>query len=61
MKTLYFDCTNGVSGDMVLQALVGLTDDPQVVINFIRRIERDVKNYGKEHDDPDHKHDDGHE
>src|SRR3954464_290626 len=32
MKTLYFDCFAGASGDMILGALVGVGVDPQQLI-----------------------------
>lgn len=31
MKTIYLNCHNGVSGDMVLNALIDLTEDPTAV------------------------------
>ena len=38
MKTIYLNCENGVSGDMVLNALVGLTEDPDAVRANIERV-----------------------
>ena len=38
MKTIYFNCENGVSGDMVLNALAGLAQDPVSVKANIERV-----------------------
>lgn len=38
MKTIYFNCENGVSGDMVLNALADLCDDPAAVRANIERV-----------------------
>ena len=36
MKTLYFDCAAGASGDMILGALVGAGADPQQLIDQLK-------------------------
>ena len=38
MKTIYLNCENGVSGDMVLNALIGLTEDPETVRANIAKV-----------------------
>lgn len=38
MKTIYLNCENGVSGDMVLSALADLTEDPAAIRAHIGRI-----------------------
>ncbi len=38
MKTIYFNCENGVSGDMVLNALADLCEDPAAVRANIERV-----------------------
>ena len=74
MKTIYLNCENGVSGDMVLNALVGLTEDPDAVRANIERVsalieekgsgaheheELGIHSHGHEHHH-DHGHDHGH-
>ena len=46
MRTIYLDCTAGVSGDMVLNALIGLTEDPQAVRANIERISKAIDEKG---------------
>lgn len=43
MRTIYMDCTSGVSGDMVLNALIGLCDDPQNVRRQIAGIAEGIE------------------
>lgn len=62
MKTLYIDCTNGVSGDMVLRALAelaGLDTDALAPLEF--HTHDHEHRHGHDHDhDHDHDHGDGH-
>ena len=46
MRTIYLNCENGVSGDMVLNALADLTEDPAAVRANIERISAHVTNIG---------------
>lgn len=46
MRTIYINCENGVSGDMVLNALADLAEDPSAVRNNIERIAAVVKEKG---------------
>ena len=41
-KTLYLDCTNGVSGDMVLNSLIELDEDPEDLRRQMEEIERRI-------------------
>ena len=75
MKTIYLNCENGVSGDMVLNALIGLTEDPETVRANIAKVtalieekgsgaheheELGIHSHGHEHHhDHDHHHDHG--
>ena len=63
MKKIYIDCTAGVSGDMVLNALIGLTEDPDAVRANINRISEIIEEKGEEqaHHDHHHGHDHAHE
>lgn len=38
MKTLYFECNNGASGDMIISVLFDLIDDKDAVINDIKNM-----------------------
>ncbi len=58
MKTIYLHCENGVSGDMVLNALTDLTDDPQAVHSEIHRISHEI---GHVHTHYNHEHHHEHE
>jgi len=58
MKTIYLHCENGVSGDMVLNALTDLTDDPQAVHSEINRISHEI---GHAHTHHNHEHHHEHE
>lgn len=58
MKTIYLHCENGVSGDMVLNALTDLTDDPQAVHSEIHRISHEI---GHAHTHHNHEHHHEHE
>ena len=49
MRKIYIDCTAGVSGDMVLNALIGLTEDPDAVRANIERIAEIIEVKGEEH------------
>ena len=74
MKTIYLNCENGVSGDMVLNALIGLTEDPETVRANIAKVtalieekgigahdheELGIHSHGHEHHH-DHSHGHGH-
>ena len=59
MKTLYFDTKRGVSGDMVLGALTGLTDDPSAIQNRIDDISSRIAGITG-HSEDGHHHDHGH-
>ena len=54
MKTIYLNCENGVSGDMVLNALADLTDDPAAIKAEIDDICREIDSIDQ------HMHDHGH-
>lgn len=43
MKTLYFDCFSGISGDMILGTLIDLGVDPQRLIHELEKL--NVKDY----------------
>lgn len=62
MKTLYFDLTNGVSGDMVLGVLIGLTEDPEDtrkrIDGLASKIDEMTDESGGHHH---HHHDHGHD
>ncbi|MBV9958521.1 MAG: DUF111 family protein, partial [Acidobacteria bacterium] len=38
MKTLYFDCFAGASGDMILGALVGVGVEPRALLEGLSRL-----------------------
>nr|WP_309099480.1 LarC family nickel insertion protein [Fredinandcohnia onubensis] len=38
MKTLYFDCFSGISGDMVIGALLDAGADPQVLVQELKKL-----------------------
>lgn len=59
MKKLYIDCTNGVSGDMVLMALLELGADEKTVESEVMKIDMGCC-CGEEHDH-EHHHDHDHE
>ena len=46
MKTIYLNCENGISGDMVLNALADLTEDPAAVRANIERVAALVEEKG---------------
>lgn len=46
MRTIYLDCSNGISGDMVLNALADLAEDPSSVRANIERISSVVEEKG---------------
>ena len=61
MKKIYLNCENGVSGDMVLNALIDLNEDPQAVRSEIHRISHQIgasheHHYDHEHDEHVHEH-----
>ena len=73
MKTIYLNCENGVSGDMVLNALADLTEDPASVRAHMQRVaefiekktsggqeELGIHSHGHHHHDHDHSHDHEH-
>mgnify|MGYP004480206521 FL=1 len=41
MKVLYFDCSSGISGNMTLGALSELIDDPDYLVNELKKINVD--------------------
>ena len=55
MKKIYLNCENGVSGDMVLNALIDLNEDPQAVRSEIHRISHQI-GASHEHDEHVHEH-----
>ena len=57
MKKIYLNCENGVSGDMVLNALIDLNEDPQALRNEIHRISHLIEGSHPHHHDHDHEHD----
>ena len=38
MKTLYFECKMGAAGDMITAALLGLFDNPKMVVDELNKI-----------------------
>ena len=50
MKTIYFDCKNGISGDMVLKALMDLSGQRKAIEEALRN------EHLHTHDDHDHNH-----
>ena len=59
MRILYLKCENGVSGDMVLNALTDLTDDPQAVHSEIHRISHGIRHVHTHHEHV-HEHEHSH-
>lgn len=43
MKTLYFDCRSGISGDMVLEALIALQEKPDEARTAIAAIRKEIE------------------
>ncbi len=41
MKALYFDCSSGISGNMTLGALMELIDDPNYLVNELKKLKVD--------------------
>ncbi len=41
MKALYFDCSSGISGNMILGALMELIDDPNYLVNELKKLNVD--------------------
>ena len=41
MKTLYFDCSSGISGNMVLGALTELTGDREYLVRELEKLHID--------------------
>ena len=41
MKTLYFDCSSGISGNMTLGALVEILDDEQYLLEELKKLQVD--------------------
>ncbi|MFS0863801.1 nickel insertion protein, partial [Fredinandcohnia sp. 179-A 10B2 NHS] len=38
MKTLYFDCFSGISGDMVIGALIDAGADPNILVSELKKL-----------------------
>lgn len=57
MKKIYLNCENGVSGDMVLNALIDLNEDPQAVRSEIHRISHQIGASHEHQHDHEHDHD----
>ena len=57
MKKIYLNCENGVSGDMVLNALIDLNEDPQSVRSEIHRISHLIGAPHEHHHEHNHDHD----
>ena len=50
MKTLYFDCSSGISGNMVLGALLEIVEDEEYLLNELKKLNIDgykIKIYKK--------------
>ena len=60
MRRIYMDCSNGVSGDMVLSALADLTEDPDSLRANIERIRSVVEEKGADPYGPGHIHEHHH-
>ncbi|MBQ9016442.1 MAG: DUF111 family protein [Firmicutes bacterium] len=60
MRMIYLDCSNGISGDMVLNALADLSEDPESVRANIERIRGVVLEKGADPYGPSHIHEHGH-
>ena len=57
MKRIYLNCENGISGDMVLNALIDLNEDPQAVRSEIHRISHLIGAHHEHHHEHNHDHD----
>ena len=57
MKRIYLNCENGISGDMVLNALIDLNEDPQAVRSEIHRISHLIGAPHEHHHEHNHDHD----
>ena len=57
MKRIYLNCENGISGDMVLNALIDLNEDPQAVRSEIHRISHLIGAPQEHHHEHNHDHD----
>lgn len=57
MKRIYLNCENGISGDMVLNALIDLNEDPQAVRTEIHRISHLIGAPHEHHHEHNHDHD----
>ena len=42
MKTLYFDCSSGISGNMTLGALLEIVGDENYLLNELKKLNIDV-------------------
>lgn len=61
MKTLYLDCTSGVSGDMVGNALAGICEDPGRLRRRTEEVRREIEEMTAEHHGGEHsEHHSGH-
>jgi len=57
MKRIYLNCENGISGDMVLNALIDLNEDPQAVRSEIHIISHLIGAPHEHHHEHNHDHD----
>lgn len=57
MKRIYLNCENGISGDMVLNALIDLNEDPQAVRSEIHRISHLIGAPHEHHHEHNYDHD----
>jgi len=56
MKTIYFDCKNGISGDMVLNALMDLSGQRNDIEEALKNEHLHTHDHHDDHDHHDHHH-----
>ncbi len=56
MKTIYFDCKNGISGDMVLKALMDLSGQRNAIEEALKNEHLHTHDHHDDHDYHDHHH-----
>lgn len=56
MKTIYFDCKNGISGDMVLKALMDLSGQRNAIEEALKNEHLHTHDHHDDHDHHDHHH-----